>query len=199
MPLSQKLQTAISLHDERASLEGGVPAVMTTCDAFGVPNVTLASQVYYVDAHHVALSFQFFNKTYKNIRSNPQACVQLIDPVAGVTHQLQLRYLRTETEGPLFESMRAQLAGIASHLGMSDVYSLRGSDVYAVEEIRAVEVDVLPSAPPRHGLLAAVRQTSERLARCTALDELIDTVLASLVEYAGVQYAMVLINDKPSI
>lgn len=198
MPLPQTPAAAICLQDVRASLEGGVPAVMTTCDAFGVPNVTLASQVYYVDAQHVALSFQFFNKTYQNIRSNPQACVQLIDPVTGVTHQLLMRYVRTETQGPLFESMRAQLAGIASHLGMSDVYSLRGSDVYVVEEIAAVEVDMLPAASARHGLLTATRQTSERLARCTGLDELIDAVLASLNEYAGVQHAMVLINDKPS-
>ncbi len=187
-----------TLHDIRASLEGGIPAVMTTCDAFGMPNVTLASQVYFVDGKHVALSFQFFNKTYQNIRGNPQACVQLMDPVTAATHRLLLRYMRTETQGPLFESMRAQLVGIASHLGMGDVYSLRGSDVYLVEAIEAVESDTLPAPTLRHGLLNAVRLISERLARCTALDELIDTVLAALVEHAGVQHAMVLMMDQPS-
>jgi len=191
-------ETAIELHQLRGSLEGGVPAAMVTCDPSGMPNVTLASQVYYVDARHVALSFQFFNKTYQNIRRNPLACVQLIDPVTGATHRLHLRYMRTETEGPLFESMRAQLAGIASHLGMADVYSLRGSDVYAVEEIEAVQGDTLPAAPLRQGLLTALRQISERLARCATLDELVDSVLDSLVELAGVQHAMVLINEAPS-
>jgi hypothetical protein len=33
----------------RPALENGMPAVMVTCSADGIPNVTVISQVYYVD------------------------------------------------------------------------------------------------------------------------------------------------------
>ena len=54
-------------------MENGVPADVISCSADGVPNTTIISQVYYVDPEHVALSFQFFNKTVKNVRANPNA------------------------------------------------------------------------------------------------------------------------------
>ena len=39
----------------RPVLENGMPAVMVTCSADGIPNVTVISQVYFVDEHHAAL------------------------------------------------------------------------------------------------------------------------------------------------
>ena len=55
--------TATTLDDIRPCLEGAIPAAMSTCGADGTPNVAYISQVFYVDARHVALSFQFFNKS----------------------------------------------------------------------------------------------------------------------------------------
>ncbi|WP_442863147.1 pyridoxamine 5'-phosphate oxidase family protein [Calidifontimicrobium sp. SYSU G02091] len=52
---------ALDLDAIRACLEGAIPGVMATCAADGTPNVTYVSQVEYVDARHLALSFQFFN------------------------------------------------------------------------------------------------------------------------------------------
>ena len=45
-----------------------------------MPNVAYISQVYYVDERHVALSFQFFNKTRQNILANPRATAVLLHP-----------------------------------------------------------------------------------------------------------------------
>jgi putative methionine-R-sulfoxide reductase with GAF domain len=184
------------LGDIRPCLEGAIPAVMATCAADGMPNVAYISQVYYVDEHHVALSFQFFNKTRQNILANPRATVLVIHPQTAAFYRLHIRYLRTETEGPLFEGMKAQLAGIASHTGMQGVFRLLGSDVYHVEQIEALEGEPLPGPPPRSGMLTAVRRCSERLARCASLDEALNSVLATLSDFMGVKHAMVLMLDS---
>jgi hypothetical protein len=187
--------SAPQLCDIRPCLEGAIPAVMATCAADGMPNAAYISQVYYVNERHVALSFQFFNKTRQNILVNPRATVLLIHPRTAAFYRLHIRYLRTETEGPLFEGMKAQLAGIASHTGMQGVFRLLGSDVYEVEQIEALEDNALPAPPPRGGMLTAVRRSSERLARCASLDEALNAVLATLADFAGVEYAMVLMFD----
>jgi adenylate cyclase len=92
--------------------------------------------------------------------------------------------------------MKAQLAGIASHTGMQGVFKLLGSDVYEVERIEALEGEPLPEPAPRGGMLTAARRSSERLARCTSLDEALNAVLATLSDFAGVEYAMVLMHDS---
>jgi adenylate cyclase len=187
--------SAPTLQDIRCCFEGIIPAVVATCSAQGVPNVAYISQVFYADERHVALSFQFFNKTRQNILANPYATALLIDPGTAQFYRLHLRYLRTETEGPLFEGMRAQLAGIASHTGMQGVFRLLGSDVYEVERIEALEGEPLPAPPRRAGQLGAVRRTSERIARCTGLDEALNAVLSGLNDHLGIRHAMVLMLD----
>jgi len=189
---------APSLQDIRACFEGAIPAILATCSADGVPNVAYISQVFYAGERHVALSFQFFNKTRQNILANPHATALLLDPTTARFHRLSIRYLRTETAGPLFEGMRAQLAGIASHSGMEGVFRLLGSDVYEVEHVEAVDGEGLPAPAPRASLLGAVRRASERLARCAALDEALNAVLASLGDFLGVRHAMVLMLDAAS-
>jgi putative methionine-R-sulfoxide reductase with GAF domain len=185
----------VGLHDIRACFEGAIPAVVATCDAQGMPNVAYISQVYYVDERHVALSFQFFNKTRQNILANPYATAVLLHPQTAAFYRLHIRYLRTETGGPLFEGMKAQLAGIASHTGMQGVFRLLGSDVYEVERIEAVEGQPLPAPPPKIGHLNALRRASERLARATSLDEALGAALSSLSDFLGVRHAMVLMLD----
>nr|WP_222623067.1 GAF domain-containing protein [Ramlibacter cellulosilyticus] len=183
------------MQDIRGCFEGIIPAIVATCSADGVPNVAYISQVFYADEAHVALSFQFFNKTRQNILANPYATALVIDPGTARFYRLRIRYLRTETEGALFEGMRAQLAGIASHSGMQGVFRLLGSDVYAVEEIEALEGEPLAAPAPRPNLLGAVRRASERLARCTSLDEALNAVLASASDHLGIRHAMVLMLD----
>ncbi|OGB10194.1 MAG: histidine kinase, partial [Burkholderiales bacterium RIFCSPHIGHO2_12_FULL_61_11] len=179
----------------RPCLEGAIPAMMATCAADGTPNVAYISQVYYVDEQRVALSFQFFNKTRQNILANPYASVLVLHPVTAGFFRLHLRYLRTETEGPLFEGMKAQLAGIASHSGMANVFRLLGSDVYEVQTIEAVAGEPLPAPPARCGMLQVVRRCSEQLSRCTTLDDLLNAALAVLTDSLAVRHAMVLMLD----
>lgn len=195
MSVATTSTTGTSLDAIRPCFEGAIPAVMATCGADGVPNVAYISQVYYVDARHVALSFQFFNTTRKNILANPVATVLVLHPQTGAFFRLHIRYLRTETAGPLFEQMKAQLAGIASHTGMDGVFRLLGSDVYEVQQIEPVPGQPLPTPAPRVGLLNAVRRCSERMARCTAMDELLNATLGAMTDFMGIHHAMVLMLD----
>ena len=192
------MTATLSLQAIRPSLEGAIPAIVATCDPDGTPNVAYISQAVYVDDGHVALSYQFFNKTRQNILRNPRSTVLLLDPHTAGFHRLHLRYERTEDSGPVFESMRAQLAGIASHAGMAGVFELKGADIHAVERIEPVPGDSLPPPPPRPGLLHALRVCSERMARCAGLDELLSCTLASLAEQLGIAHAMVLLLDADS-
>ncbi|MGA8032848.1 MAG: pyridoxamine 5'-phosphate oxidase family protein, partial [Casimicrobiaceae bacterium] len=116
----------------RDLMEGVIPATVATCAPDGTPNVSYVSQLHYVDEAHIALSFQFFSKTRANVLANPRATVLALHPETGAQYRFDLEYQRTETRGPLFERMKAKLAGIASHEGMSGVFRLQGSDVYRV-------------------------------------------------------------------
>ncbi len=121
-------------------MENGIPALVISCSADGVPNTTIISQVYYVDPEHVALSFQFFNKTVKNVRENPNACV-LLNDYHGYAHWIiQARYDHSETEGPIFDEMDMQIEAIASVSGMSGIFKLKAADVYEVQSVRKVSL-----------------------------------------------------------
>lgn len=185
----------LTLEQLRPCLEGSIPSRLVTCSSDGVPNVAYISQVDYVDSRHVALSFQFFNKTRENILANPQAVALVINPQTAQTFQLTLRYLRTETAGPVFERMKARLAGIASHTGMAGVFRLRGSDIYVVEQIHAKPGKVLPETHLRRACVSALRQACDRLASCGDLEALLQTLLDTLQQDLAMQHAMVLMRD----
>lgn len=186
---------SITLESIRRCFEGAQPAQIATCASDGTPNVAYLSQVHYADSEHVALSFQFFSKTRENVLANPFAQAQVIDPATGIQYQLALQYLRTETGGPLFEYMKARLAGVASLTGMSKVFRLRGSDVYRVLDIQCTE----PAAPECGAMstnrMPALRACSERLAKCADLSSLLDELLAGLARLFGIEHAMVLVLD----
>jgi len=186
----------ITLASIRNCLEGAIPALIATCAPDGTPNVTYLSQVHFVDNAHVALSFQFFNKTRENVLANPRATVQVVDPDSAAQYRLALQYLRTETEGPVFENMKARLAGIASHTGMSKVFHLRGSDIYRLLEIERVPGPMLPRPAPPRSALAALRACTQRLTACADLAGLLDEVFQGLETHFGIHHAMVLMLDE---
>ncbi len=183
------------LADIRPCLEGAVPAVMATVAADGTPNLAYISQVFYVDDAHVALSFQFFNKTRHNILVNPQATVLVVHPHTSAFFRLHLLYRHTEDQGPVFEAMKAQLAGIASHAGMADVFHLRGSDIYTVQAIESVPGQPLAAPPARGAVLATLRRGSQQLAQCTTLETLLATTLDTICALLDTEHAIVLMFD----
>ena len=185
----------LTLDAIRICCEGAIPSNIATCSPEGVPNVAYLSQVEYVDPSHVALSFQFFNTTRKNVLANPVARLILTDPETVARYRLRIRYERTETSGPLFERMKAKLAGIASHTGMSGVFRLQGSDVYAVEEIERLPGPALPPPPPRRNLLSAVRTCVQRISAATDLAALLETMLDAVRAQFGIEHALILMLD----
>lgn len=191
--------SAVDLSEVRPCLEGAIPAMMATCAADGTPNVAYISQVYYVDEGHVSLSFQFFNKTRQNLLANPRSTLLLLNPLNAVFYRLRLRYMRTEESGPVFESMKAQLAGIASHTGMADVFRLRGSDIHEVIEVERLPqeplAEPLPAPPPSPNHLAALRRGSTRLSAARSLGAALEATLDTLEQELRVRHAMVLILD----
>ncbi|MFC3228009.1 pyridoxamine 5'-phosphate oxidase family protein [Marinibaculum pumilum] len=120
----------------RRAMEGVLPAIVATCSADGEPNATVISQVYYVDDDHVALSHQFFNKTYRNVRENPQLFCVVTCPDSMRFWSLRLRYDHSETEGPVFDAMDMQIEAIASLTGMSGIFKLKAADIYEVVAVQ---------------------------------------------------------------
>jgi hypothetical protein len=119
----------------KPSMQGAAQSILATCSPDGTPNITSVSQVWYVDDHHVAVSFQFFSKTVQNLMANPQASIRLFDP-DGIHHwSIDAVYVREEKEGPLFDAMEMQLEAIASLTGMEGVFKLKGAHVYEVLRI----------------------------------------------------------------
>ena len=147
----------LTLDSIRNCLEGAIPSSVATCAADGTPNLTLVSQVHYVDESHVALSFQFFNKTRQNVLANPRVAATVVDPETAASYRLDLFYERTETAGPVFESMKAKLAGIASHTGMTGIFRLQGSDIYRLLSVTPVPGRPLPLMARKRNLLSGVR------------------------------------------
>ncbi len=190
---------SVPLERIAACLEGVIPSPFATCSAEGVPNVTYLSIVRQVDAEHVGLSFQFVSKTRRNLQENPRAQVLVVHPVTQAQYRLDLSYERTQTEGPLFESMRTQLAAIASQTGMAQVFVLRGVDVYRVLACEAIGDEaarLAAAAPPLLDPLLALDQFSRRVAACRDLDALFGGALEVLESAFGFTHSFLLLLDE---
>jgi len=131
--------------EAKPSMQGAFQSILATCNPDGTPNITSVSQVWYVDPTHVAVSFQFFNKTVQNLRANPQASIRLFDPNGTDHWAIDARFVREETEGPTFDAMEMQLEAIASMTGMEGVFKLKGAHIYEV--LRIERVSFVPDAP----------------------------------------------------
>lgn len=187
----------LALRDVRRMFEGVVPPVMCTASPEGVPHVNYLSQAEYVDEQHVALTFQFFNHSRTNVLATRRAALAVDDPYTGAGVVMQLAYVRTDVKGPVFERLRAKLAGIASHTGMEHVFRLRGADVYRVLELRRVPGRLeLPATASRRDVANGARVLSERLAGATSLAQLLDTLMGGLAELLRIEHAMLWLIEE---
>jgi adenylate cyclase len=181
----------LTLLDVRRMMEGVVPLAMCTRSLDLIPHVNYLSLIEYVDPQHVALSYQFFNQSRQNVLATKRATVSLDDPYTGAGVVLQLAFVRSELSGPIFEKLRARLAGVAAHSGMEKVFHLKGADVFKVLELRRVPGrKELAAIAPRVDTGAKSRVLSERLASCDDHAALIDTFLQGLEDLLQIGHAM---------
>ncbi|HUR35963.1 MAG TPA: GAF domain-containing protein [Vicinamibacterales bacterium] len=182
--------------------QGLIPATLFTCSRKGIPNAAFLSHVDYVDPEHVALSFQFFNKSKANISENPHALVRLIDPDTSQGWALRLRYVRSETSGPVFERMALRIEAIASYSGLKGIFKLLAADIYHVEAVDAAD-DEGPRATPATRApsqtadpvftVQALQGLAARIHRAESLDTLLDSILEGLEESFGFSHSMILV------
>lgn len=186
--------------------QGVIPSIVATADAHGLPNVTYVSQVHLVDDRHVALSQQFFNKTRRNLAENPHAAAEIYDPLTFQAYRLRLRFLRSEKEGPLFDTMKLRIQAIASHTGMEGVFRLIAADVFEVTRVEKVEgfrteearVDEAVAATGMRTELRGLQLVSDRINRADDLETLLAATLDALDVYFGFSNTIVLLFDDPT-
>ena len=195
----------VTLESLAVCFQGLLPAQLFTCSSDGVPNAAYLSHVEYVDAQHVALSFQFFNKSRRNIAENPQALVSVIDPDTGQGWLLRLHFERSETSGPLFERMALRIEAIASYCGLKGIFKLRAADVYRVLSIESApeECGLASAAPSQHSgaldpvfTVKALQDLSVRIHRADCLETLVDSILEGLEESFGFKQSMILVPTE---
>ena len=188
--------------------QGILPAMLFTCARDGTPNAAFLSHVDYIDATHVALSFQFFNKSRRNIAENPHALVRVIDPDTNQGYAMRLKFERSETSGPIFDRMFLRIEAIASYVGLKGIFKLKAADIYLVES-----VELVPEEPGRQErwsprgrrqldpvfTMKALQELSVRMTGAASLNELLESILSGIKEYFGFSHSMILLDgEKPN-
>jgi hypothetical protein len=156
----------------------------------------------------VALSFQFFNKSRRNIAENPHALIRVIDPDTNQGYAMRLKFERSETSGPIFDRMFLRIEAIASYVGLKGVFKLKAADIYLVES-----VELVPEEPGRQErwsprgrrqldpvfTMKALQELSGRMTGAASLNELLESILSGIKEYFGFSHSMILLaGEKPN-
>ena len=201
---------SVTLESLATCFQGILPAQLFTCSLDGIPNTAYLSHVEYVDNAHVALSFQFFNKSRRNVADNPQALVMVPDPDTGQGWLLRVRFVRSETEGALFDRMALRIEAIASYCGLKGIFKLRAADVYEVLSIEAAPEE--PGAPARAidqdaaalmGALfttKALQDLAGHINSADTLEALVDAILLGLDQSLGFKHSAILVPaEEPGV
>jgi hypothetical protein len=116
----------------KSALEGVLPSYIITVSKHGFPTNTSLSQVCYVDERHIALPVQTVIKDSQILQEVPDICAEVVDPVTLRNWNLELKYLGTVEQGPIFEKMAVKVAKLFSLVGMEDLFHLKGAEIYEV-------------------------------------------------------------------
>ena len=194
---------SLGLETLTSCFQGLIPATLYTCAADGTPNAAYLSHVEYVDPGHVALSFQFFNKSRRNVEANPQALVRVVDPDTQQGWELRLRLVRSETSGPIFGRMALRIEAIASYCGMKGIFKLLAADIYEVQSVTKVpeQPGVAVALAGRPALdavftMRALQHLTERINAAAGLEPLIDSILDGLDKIFGFSHSMILLPGE---
>jgi adenylate cyclase len=195
----------VALETLATCFQGLLPSQLCTCSSDGIPNVAYVSHVDYVDPTHVALSFQFFNKSRRNIAENPKAFVTLLDPDTGQGWSLRLLYQRSETSGPLFDRMYLRIEAIASYCGLKGIFKLRAADIYHVLAVEPIPETCASPATAAHNAttpldpvftVRALQDLASRIQCADSLESLVDSILEGLDESFGFRHSMILLPTE---
>jgi hypothetical protein len=110
-----------------------------------------------------------------------------------------LRYLHTETEGPTFDAVKANLDAIASQTGMTDVFRLRGVDIHRVLRCAPFGEITPPDAEQRGSELKTIASLDEfvrRLALCVDYADAARTGLEAVDDLFGFTQSILLVADE---
>jgi adenylate cyclase len=199
---------SLGLEQLTPCFQGILPAMFFTCAKDGTPNAAFLSHVDYVDPTHVALSFQFFNKSRRNIAENPYAMIRVIDPDTNQGYVMRLKFERSETSGPIFDRMFLRIEAIASYVGLKGIFKLKAADIYLVES-----VELTPEEPGRQErwsargrrhpdpvfTIKALQELSARMTAAGDLNQLLESILSGIKEYFGFSHSMILLAaEKPN-
>jgi adenylate cyclase len=188
------------LSDYWECFDGIIPTPVVTASRDGTPNVSYISHVFYIDEGHVALSNQFMSKLFRNVLENPRLQAGVVHARTGQALVLDLMYERSETSGPLFEAMAANVTAVASHHGMESIMKLRSADIYRVLDVELQKLDenhkaLIANQPRRVNSQGEAVALSLALSRIEELDEAIELVLDGLERRLGIRHCMVFLAD----
>lgn len=178
-------------------LQGVMPSAFATCSADGMPNVTYMSLVQYVDPDRVALSRQFLRKTAANLDENASAQVLLVDPDTMEQYLLDLLYLHTETDGPVFDTLDRNLEALAAQTGAEQAARLRGADIHRVVSCVRLrdDLDVASGRALEPDVLRGLDDFVRRMGSPAAESEPVALALRSLEDIFGFAHAAFLVRD----
>lgn len=192
---------SVTLSDLACCLEGVVPSIIATCSKEGIPNVSYLSHVFKIDEKHVATSYQFFNKTRANLLENPLAMIKVRHPGNLQSHNMKVKYLRSEGQGPVYQQMSLKLDVIAAYEGMGSIFKLKAADIYEVVEIEEVKNQTdfpMPDMCDNQVSLAdleLLRVISDKISSLSTLEEFLDHSMHILNRYLGWSHMILLLAD----
>lgn len=187
----------IPLESILGCLQGVIPSPFATCAPHGMPNVTYMSTVQYVDSDRVAIARQFYNKTAANLQENPAAQVLVVDPATIDQYVLDLEYLATETDGPVFDAMQSTLEAVGAHTGKPSAARLRGVDIHRVMACSRASEHLEPpvNRELRQDVLRALDELARRLSACVEVADAARVAVAGLEDLLGFPCSLLMARD----